>query len=76
LHKLEQVAALAGQSLLNELTAQAAVAAHPNVVKVLGAVANGAKGFGLLFELATKGSLHALLHERREIIDWPTRVLV
>ena len=45
------------QALARELAAQAAVAAHPNVVKVLGAVADSAKGVGLMLELAPFGSL-------------------
>jgi len=65
-----------GVDLVRELNTQAAVVAHPHIVKVLGALADEATGFGLLLELATHGSLHALLHQTTKPLAWPERVQI
>ena len=68
------VAGSVGPYLERELNTQAAVSAHPNIAKVLGAIADQDIGFGMLLELATHGSLHSLLHQTNNLLAWPQRV--
>jgi serine/threonine protein kinase len=78
--KLEASVLAAGrpalEALVAELTVQAAVAAHPNVTAMFGAVCDPAQRLvGLVLELAPHGSLHDLLHLRRDTsVAWAARL--
>jgi hypothetical protein len=65
----------AGLALARELGAQAAVAAHPNVTRILGACADAVKGVGLMLEFATFGSLFSYL-EGEAPIAWTERLQI
>ena len=50
--------------------------AHPNIVKVLGAVDDPGIGFGLVLELAAFGNLYELLEDKSRELTWLVRVQI
>ena len=61
------------RTLANELAVQSKVDAHPNIVKVLGAVDDPRVGLGLILELAAFGTLFARLQDSRRDLPWNER---
>ena len=74
----ENVKALGAETLAAELLVQLEVDAHPNIVKVLGAVDDpGGIGFGLVLELAEFGTLYGLLREKSgRDLSWVSRAQI
>ena len=73
----EGVKSLAAETLAAELTVQSKVDAHPNIVKVLGAVDDpGRVGFGLVLELARFGNLFERLQDSSRSLPWGERIQI
>ncbi len=70
----EFVKSVGANALAAELIIQSKVDAHPNIVKVLGAVDDPRVGFGLVLELATFGSLYEWLGDKRKEPLWEERI--